>query len=82
MGEQTGRLRELVLDLFLWKKTDALIESHPDSWDESFLRQLVGKLKRREGEGEAPWREARRRCERYHVHDEWAPKCLFEVGMG
>jgi len=46
------------------------------------LRQLVGKLKRREGEGEAPWREARRRCERYHVHVEWAPKCLFEVGMG
>lgn len=81
IGEQIGKLRELVLDLFLWKKTDALIESHPDCWDENFLRGLCGKLKRREGEGEAPWRDARMRCERYHVHDDWAPVCQFmEVG--
>ena len=25
-------LRKLVLDLFLWKKTEHLIETHPDSW--------------------------------------------------
>jgi len=63
-----------------WKKIDALIESHPDSWDESFLRHLVGKLKRREGEGDPPWRDAKSRCLKYHEHDEWAPACQF-VGV-
>ena len=28
----TSLLRQLVLDLFLWKKTENLIKTHPDSW--------------------------------------------------
>ena len=28
----TSLIRKLVLDLFLWKKTENLIETHPDSW--------------------------------------------------
>ncbi|MCJ1273229.1 hypothetical protein MMC21_001019 [Puttea exsequens] len=75
VGEHMTKLRDLVLDLFMWKKTDALIETHPDSWDEGFLRLLFGRLKRKDGEGEAPWREEGRRCERYHKHDGWAPSC-------
>ena len=58
------------------------MQTHPDSWDERFLRELVGRLKkrverlkRREREGEAPWRDKKTRCERYHEHDEWAPMC-------
>ena len=51
------------------------MQTHPDSWDERFLRELVGRLKRREGEEEAPWRDKKTRCERYHEHDEWAPIC-------
>ncbi|KAL2044874.1 hypothetical protein N7G274_002649 [Stereocaulon virgatum] len=82
VGEGVERLGELILDLFVWKKTDNLVQTHPDSWDERFLRELVGRLKRREGEGEAPWRNARTRCERYHEHDEWAPMCEGLGGDG
>ena len=40
----TSVLRQLVLDLFLWKKTDNLIETHPDSWYVSFFSCLAGVL--------------------------------------
>lgn len=43
--ENSG-LRELVLDLFAFKKTDNLIATHPDEWHPSFLRDLVCRLKR------------------------------------
>lgn len=66
-----------MLDLFVWKKTGHLIDTHPDSWDERFLRLLVGRLKERDRERGmgAPWVGVRERCRRYHVHDAWAPRC-------
>ncbi|KAE9991893.1 hypothetical protein EG327_010680 [Venturia inaequalis] len=42
----SAKLRELVLDLFAFKKTDNLIATHPDEWHPSFLRDLVCRLKR------------------------------------
>lgn len=39
-------LRALVLDLFAYKKTDKLLETHKDEWHPRFLRELVVKLKR------------------------------------
>lgn len=39
-------LRTLVLDLFAYKKTDKLLETHKDDWHAKFLRELVVKLKR------------------------------------
>jgi hypothetical protein len=39
-------MRRLVLDLFAFKKTNALIATHPDEWHPTFLRDLVCKLKR------------------------------------
>lgn len=72
-----SQMERLVLDLFVWKKTGHLINTHPDSWDERFLRSLVGKLKERDwemGMG-APWVKLGERCRRYHVHDAWAPRC-------
>ncbi|KAF2717852.1 hypothetical protein K431DRAFT_206210, partial [Polychaeton citri CBS 116435] len=39
-------LRALVLDLFAYKKTDRLLETHKDEWHPRFLRELVVKLKR------------------------------------
>ncbi|KAL9604607.1 MAG: hypothetical protein Q9219_000327 [cf. Caloplaca sp. 3 TL-2023] len=63
-------LRELVVDLFAWKKTDHLVEAHEDSWHETFLRLLVGKLKRMDlaGKARAPWRNDADRCRLYHEH--------------
>jgi BTB/POZ domain len=43
---ENSPLRELILDLFAFKKTDNLIATHPDEWHPSFLRDLVCKLKR------------------------------------
>lgn len=73
-----------MLDLFVWKKTGHLIDTHPDSWDERFLRLLVGKLKERDWERgmKAPWVEVGERCRRYHVHDAWAPRCEGAVLEG
>ena len=72
---QGSRIKRLVVDLFVWKKTDVVLETHPDSWEEGFLRELVVRLKRMNGgsgsgggKEEAPWRERGRRCERYHEH--------------
>ena len=45
-----------------------------DSWDEGFLRELVGRLKRK-GKEAAPWRDNEERCRKYHEHDRWAPMC-------
>lgn len=39
-------LRDLVLDLFAFKKTDRLVEGHVDSWHAAFLRELCVLLKR------------------------------------
>lgn len=39
-------VKNLVLDLFAFKKTDNLIATHPDEWHPTFLRDLVCKLKR------------------------------------
>lgn len=39
-------LRDLVLDLFAFKKTDRLVEGHVDSWHAAFLRDLCVLLKR------------------------------------
>jgi hypothetical protein len=47
--EQIGegaRIRELVLDLFAFKKTDKLLASHTDRWHAGFLRDLVVRLKK------------------------------------
>ena len=48
--------------------------SAQDSWDEGFLRELVGRLKRK-GKETAPWRDNEERCRKYHEHDRWAPMC-------
>ncbi|KAF2166202.1 hypothetical protein M409DRAFT_66695 [Zasmidium cellare ATCC 36951] len=42
----TSPLRTLILDLFAYKKTDKLLETHKDDWHPRFLRDLVVKLKR------------------------------------
>lgn len=39
-------LRDLVLDLFAFKKTDRLVEGHVDAWHAHFLRDLCVLLKR------------------------------------
>lgn len=39
-------LHTLVLDLFAYKKTDRLLETHKDDWHPRFLRELCVKLKR------------------------------------
>ena len=46
MIPDTSPLRTLVLDLFAYKKTDKLLETHKDEWHPRFLRDLVVKLKR------------------------------------
>lgn len=44
-------LKNLILDLFAYKKTDKLLETHRDEWHARFLRELVVKLKRPGPEG-------------------------------
>ena len=41
-----SKLRELVLDLFAFKKTDKLLASHADHWHAKFLRDLCVRLKK------------------------------------
>ena len=77
---ESAPVRRLVLDLFVWMKTDALVVGHEDSWDERFLRDLVVRVKKgRSGGGttgvrggEAPWR--RDLCA-YHEHGEGDVRC-------
>lgn len=58
-----------------------MLQGHSDAWAEGFLRAVVVKLKRERNTGGGgvngikPWATAERRCERYHVHDVWAPSC-------
>ncbi|KAF2704217.1 hypothetical protein K504DRAFT_390721, partial [Pleomassaria siparia CBS 279.74] len=40
------KVRELILDLFAFKKTDRLLRDHPDRWHAGFLRDLVVRLKK------------------------------------
>lgn len=39
-------LRDLMLDLFVYKKTDKLLSTHKDDWHPLFIRDLVVRLKR------------------------------------
>ncbi|KAJ9659781.1 hypothetical protein H2201_007217 [Coniosporium apollinis] len=41
-------MRQLILDLFAFKKTDNLLENHPHDWHPRFLRDLIVKLKRKD----------------------------------
>ena len=43
---ETAPIRDLILDLFIFKKTESLLDSHPDEWNPVFLRDLVVKLKK------------------------------------
>ncbi|KAH8727214.1 hypothetical protein GQ44DRAFT_649639 [Phaeosphaeriaceae sp. PMI808] len=43
---ESAPLRTLVVDLFSFKKTDRLLESHVDAWHAEFLRDLGVQLKR------------------------------------
>lgn len=43
---ENSAMRTLILDLFAYKKTDKLLETHKDEWHPRFLRELVVKLKR------------------------------------
>nr|POE96891.1 hypothetical protein CFP56_63716 [Quercus suber] len=45
MAENAG-LRNLIVDLFAYLKTDGLLDTHQDDWHPRFLRDLVVKLKR------------------------------------
>ncbi|KAK6442997.1 hypothetical protein LTR95_000710 [Oleoguttula sp. CCFEE 5521] len=47
----TAPLKNLILDLFAYKKTDKLLATHKDEWHAKFLRELVVKLKRPGPEG-------------------------------
>ncbi|GAM83284.1 hypothetical protein ANO11243_012700 [Dothideomycetidae sp. 11243] len=42
----TAPLRELILDLFTYKKTDRLLEEHEDDWHPLFMRDLLVRMKR------------------------------------
>ena len=46
---ETSPLRRLTLDLFYWKKTDNLIETHPDSWYVKTLFSVRGVVVRISG---------------------------------
>ncbi|KAK5712992.1 hypothetical protein LTR17_017705 [Elasticomyces elasticus] len=60
---ESSPLRTLILDLFAYKKTDKLLETHKDEWHPLFLRALVVKLKR-------PGPEAIER----HALEAWRPE--------
>lgn len=44
--EHAAGLRNLILDLFAYKKTDRLLEMHKDDWHPRFQRDLIVKLTR------------------------------------
>lgn len=66
-----GPLRELVLDLFTWKKTANLLKKKKYSYHKDFLQDLVVRLKEKElritwrAPGMAPWLQDP--C-KYHKH--------------
>ena len=43
---ENAPVRRLVIDLFVFKKTDRLVEGHPEEWHPGFMRDLVVGLKR------------------------------------
>ncbi|KAF2641439.1 hypothetical protein P280DRAFT_425965 [Massarina eburnea CBS 473.64] len=43
---EESKIKELVLDLFAFKKTDKLLATHTDRWHAGFLRDLVVRLKK------------------------------------
>jgi poly(rC)-binding protein 2/3/4 len=43
---ENANIKTLILDLFAYKKTDKLLETHKDEWHPKFLRELCVKLKR------------------------------------
>jgi heterogeneous nuclear rnp K-like protein len=43
---ESSPLKTLVLDLFHYKKTDKLLETHRDEWHPRFMRELLVKMKR------------------------------------
>lgn len=61
-------LRDLILDLFTYKKTDRLLQTHKDDWHPLFLRDLVVKMKR-------PGRDMLAR----HKLREWRPRTWHEA---
>ena len=81
VGGVASKVGALVVDLFAWKRTGNLIMTHSDSWHESFMRNLVVKLKGKNEGKDGPWVEAKTRCKKYHVHDHWAPVEMC-VGKG
>ena len=41
-----ARIRDVVLDLFAWKRTEKLLEEHEDAWHQRFLRSLAVRAKK------------------------------------
>lgn len=65
-SQPENRMRKLVVDLFAWKRTDNLLDSHEDAWHERFMRDLVVRMKREDVKATPkPW--LRDIC-RYHEH--------------
>lgn len=62
---ESAPLRNLVLDLFAFKKTDRLLDDHADWWHDAFLRDLTVLLKR-------PCEQA---MQRHRLHM-WCPENL------
>lgn len=60
-------MRKLVVDLFAWKRTDNLLDTHEDEWHPRFMRDLVVRMKREDVRSTTkPW--LRDMCTRYHEH--------------
>lgn len=61
-----NKMRRLVVDLFTWKRTDNLLDSHEDEWHPRFMRDLVVRMKRADVKNTVkPWLTDA--C-RYHEH--------------
>ena len=59
-------MRRLVVDLFAWKRTDNLLDQHPDEWHPRFMRDLAVRMKIEDTRTTSrPW--LRDTC-RYHEH--------------
>ena len=65
-NQEHNKMRRLVVDLFAWKRTDNLLDSHEDEWHPRFMRDLVVRMKREDVKNTPkPW--LRDLC-RYHEH--------------
>lgn len=66
-------MRRLVVDLFAWKRTDNLLDTHEDEWHPRFMRDLCVRMKREDVRNlSKPW--VKDMCNRYHEHDK-AERC-------